>query len=62
MKCTHCKRKFGITLKCASCGNQYCTGCIQLELHDCTCIHIKIEKEKKVLEERNIRVSPPKKV
>lgn len=62
MKCEHCKKRVGITVECVWCKNQYCTGCIQLEVHECTCIHLKIEKEKKVLEMKNVRVSPPKKV
>lgn len=60
MKCEHCKRKTGITLVCTSCKHDYCTGCIQLEIHNCACINIKIEKERKILEDRNIRVSSKK--
>lgn len=61
MKCTHCSRK-RITVECAWCKNQYCTGCIQLEIHMCVNIHLKIENDKKIIEEKNCRVSPPKKV
>lgn len=60
MKCSHCRRKFGITLKCSSCENEYCAGCIQLEIHNCACIDKKIEKERKILEDKNTRVTSKK--
>lgn len=56
MKCNHCKRKFGITITCTSCKNEYCTGCIQLEIHACAFMDKKIEKERKILEEKNARL------
>jgi hypothetical protein len=55
MKCDKCSRK-RITVECAWCKNQYCTGCIQLELHGCSNIKDKIEKDKKILEERNVQI------
>lgn len=62
MKCENCKRNFGVTLTCSYCKNCYCTGCIQLEIHNCGFIHVKIEKEKKLLEEKNTRIITPKKI
>jgi hypothetical protein len=55
MRCDHCKRK-RITIECSWCKNQYCSGCIQLEIHMCKNIHLKIEKEKKIIEEKNVQI------
>ena len=54
--CAHCKKKNRIMLKCTSCTNEYCSGCIQLEVHMCANMNLKIEKERKILEEKNTRV------
>lgn len=60
MKCGFCKRKFGVTVRCVYCEVDYCTGCIQLEVHSCKNIHKKIEKDLKILEDKNTKISTPK--
>ena len=60
MKCAHCKKKTGVTIKCVTCEREYCSGCIQLEIHMCELLHVKIEKEKQILEKNNIRLNPKK--
>ena len=34
MRCKECIKK-GITIECKWCKNEYCTKCIQLEVHNC---------------------------
>lgn len=63
MKCFNCKKRLGgVSITCSYCKNEYCVGCIQLEIHGCECIHLKIEKELKILQDKNVRIQPPKKI
>lgn len=35
MPCQKCKKKCGVPIDCKYCTGKYCSGCIQLEKHDC---------------------------
>lgn len=59
--CEHCKRK-RITIQCLTCKGMYCSGCIQLEEHECKKIQEKIALEKSVIEKRNVKIEPSKKI
>jgi hypothetical protein len=45
---------------CRECRRNFCTGCIQLEVHACPCIKSKIVFEKERLEKQLIKVEAPK--
>jgi hypothetical protein len=46
MRCDHCKKKGMICIPCADCDRKsLCTGCIQLENHECTGILNKIQSQ-----------------
>ena len=44
MSCKKCSKK-GIGINCKYCLVEYCTSCIQLEIHECTGIDNKIKDE-----------------
>ena len=44
MSCKKCKQK-GIGIVCKYCFVEYCTSCIQLEIHGCPGLHDKIKEE-----------------
>lgn len=47
MRCKCCKKR-KMTIECKWCKEEYCTKCIQVEVHECTnikeCINYKKEK------------------
>lgn len=49
MKCKNCKKK-KLTIECKWCKEEYCTSCIQVEIHNCCnmeeCINYKKTKLK----------------
>lgn len=51
-KCTHCKRK-RITIQCLTCKHMFCSGCIQIEEHNCEKIDEKIKNQLDVLSKKN---------
>lgn len=51
MKCTHCNRK-RIVVNCMWCKFDFCSGCIQIEEHKCTCKELKIKHEIETLEKK----------
>lgn len=51
MKCTHCKRK-KLVVNCMWCKLDFCSGCIQLEEHNCKCKELKIKNEIETLEKK----------
>jgi hypothetical protein len=60
MKCPACLRNKGIQLTCRECHRNFCTGCIQLEVHACPCIKTKVVFEKERLEKQLVKVEAPK--
>jgi hypothetical protein len=52
MKCGKCFKK-GITIQCMTCTKEFCTGCIQLEVHSCEMMMDKIKKDLEILEKKN---------
>lgn len=50
MRCQNCKRK-GICIQCSCCKDNFCTACIQLEVHQCKELKVKIDKDLKRLEQ-----------
>lgn len=54
-KCNCCNRK-KITIKCISCSANFCSGCIQLEIHKCPEIDMKIKKELEIISTRNKKI------
>ena len=59
-KCHKCLRRKGFTLNCSECPGVFCTGCIQLELHECAGLHQKIQKDLRALELKNQKVTAQK--
>ena len=49
MRCEKCRKK-GIHINCNHCKGNYCSSCIQLEIHKCKGIQSKIDKDLAVLE------------
>jgi predicted nucleic acid binding AN1-type Zn finger protein len=49
MKCTECKKKTHLDLKCNYCNNVYCTSCLHLENHNCGYIHEYKQKRRDLL-------------
>lgn len=35
-KCFNCNKKTSVILDCKTCPQKYCTGCIMIEIHNCT--------------------------
>lgn len=61
MKCTHCKKKKGLSvMDCRYCHSNYCSSCIQLEIHNCQGIQSKCKEELDNLEKK-LAFSPKKK-
>jgi hypothetical protein len=53
MPCPNCKRKCGgVSIKCNFCMNEFCVRCRHVEVHNCTKIENKIQKDKDVLESK----------
>jgi predicted nucleic acid binding AN1-type Zn finger protein len=52
-KCQHCAVKKGLAFNCKYCKHNYCTGCIQPEVHHCNNIN-EVIKESKYKLENNI--------
>jgi len=55
-KCVH-KNRF---LKCRECYGNYCAGCIQLEVHNCSKMDERIKIEKDNLSKKLVKVVAPK--
>ena len=47
-----CNRKRCLTLKCKHCGGEFCTACIQFEVHHCPNMDRAIEIQRTHLAER----------
>lgn len=60
MRCENCKKK-GIPLQCKFCNKGFCCSCIQLEVHNCEGLKVKIDKDIKRLE-KDITCTPKKKL
>ena len=56
MKCPSCQRNKGIQLTCRDCTGKFCTGCIQLEVHNCPKLSQRIETEQTILEKKLVKV------
>ena len=50
MRCQHCKRVS--ILKCKYCHFDFCSGCIQLEIHGCTNLQDKVDELTSVLKSK----------
>lgn len=48
MKCLKCRGAMGM-LKCKECSGNFCSGCIQLEVHTCSGLENKKKEEKELL-------------
>lgn len=59
-KCQKCLRKKGFALNCSECKGVFCTGCIQLELHECPGLVQKVKKDLMILEVKNQKVTAQK--
>ena len=44
MKCDLCRKKC-IHIHCNYCKNQYCSNCIQFEIHNCQSVNVKKQNE-----------------
>lgn len=52
-RCHNCRKKIGLLgLNCSYCNHKYCSGCIQLEQHECSGIEKCVEEHKNKLKER----------
>ena len=51
-RCENCKRK-RIVVNCLTCKHMYCSGCIQIEEHNCEKIDEKIKKELEAISKKN---------
>jgi hypothetical protein len=59
MKCHTCQKK-GFHLTCRECHEQFCTGCIQLEVHHCPNIKKRLEIEKELLGKKLVQIKSEK--
>lgn len=60
MGCGQCQRRQRLLLTCKSCTNEYCTSCIQLEVHACAALADKRNAEKELLNKKLVKVVAPK--
>ena len=61
MKCEECKKRQGLmVLNCKYCNKNFCSRCIQLEIHHCEGIQSKCKEELDNLEKK-LTFSPKKK-
>lgn len=57
MKCTKCKRFFAL-IRCKYCDRDFCSRCIQLEIHECENIEDKKEELIETLRKKLIALKP----
>ena len=60
MGCGQCKRRQRLLLTCKSCTKEFCTACIQLEVHTCPALADKQAFEKENLAKKLVKVTAPK--
>lgn len=58
-KCAWCKKKPHL-LKCKECYSQFCTGCIQMEIHACPNLPARKKELLSNLESKLVKVVAPK--
>lgn len=59
MKCQRCRRMFAL-IRCKYCDRDFCSRCIQLEIHECENIEQKKNELVATLKEKLIALRPSK--
>lgn len=54
-RCAHCRKKSHLGMFCKWCDYEYCTSCMQVEIHNCEAYEVMKTTQKQVLQNKLLR-------